>query len=149
MSAALTLATGDNFDQIAPLIAAFHAEVGIRLNDTDRTNAIAPILDGIPCGAAYLIGRPRAPIGYIIITFGWSIGIGDMDGFKDELYVRSGVRNLGIASEVLLSLPRELAGAGLKVLQLKVHATNERAARVYARAGFRLHEDYTLMTRRL
>jgi hypothetical protein len=30
------------------LIAAFHAEVGIRLNDTDRSNAIAPILDGIP-----------------------------------------------------------------------------------------------------
>jgi hypothetical protein len=48
VSAALSLATGDNFDQIAPLIAAFHAEVGIRLNDTDRSNAIAPILDGIP-----------------------------------------------------------------------------------------------------
>ena len=100
-------------------------------------------------GAAYLIGPPGAPIGYIIVTFGWSIGIDGMDGFKDELYVRSGVRNLGIASEVLLSLPHALAGARLKVLQLKVHATNERAARVCARAGFRLHEDYTLMTRRL
>ena len=72
-----------------------------------------------------------------------------MDGFKDKLYVRSDVRSRGIASEVLLSLPRALAGARLKALQLKVHVTNERAARVYARAGFRLHEDYTLMTRRL
>ncbi len=54
-----------------------------------------------------------------------------MDGFKDKLYMRSGVRSRGIASEVLLSLPRALAGARLKALQLKVHAKNERAARVY------------------
>jgi len=71
-------------------------------------------------GAAYLIGPPGAPIGYIIVTFGWSIGIGGMDGFKDKLYVRSDVRSRGIASEVLLSLPRALAGARLKALQLKV-----------------------------
>mmetsp|Transcript_6985 Transcript_6985/g.11259 ORF Transcript_6985/g.11259 Transcript_6985/m.11259 type:complete len:110 (-) Transcript_6985:2382-2711(-) len=108
-----------------------------------------PLLDGIPHGAAYLIGPPRAPIGYIVVTFGWSVEFGGMDGFVDELYVRPGVRGRGIASEVLISLPRALAGAGLKALHLEVGAANENAARIYSRAGFRLRDGYHLMTRML
>lgn len=149
MSAALTLATPEHFERLMPLVSAFHAEEGITLSDDQRAAAIMPLLEGIPHGAAYLIGPPRAPIGYIVVTFGWSVEFGGMDGFVDELFVRPGVRGRGIASEVLISLPRALAGAGLKALHLEVGGDNERAARIYARAGFRLRDGYHLMTRML
>jgi ribosomal protein S18 acetylase RimI-like enzyme len=147
LSAAVTLATANHFDRLDPLVAAFHIEEGLDIADTVRAKAIMPLLDGIPHGAAYLIGPPRAPIGYIVVTFGWSIEFGGMDGFVDELYIRPGVRGRGVASEVLNSLPRALAGAGLKALHLEVRAENVVATRLYARAGFRLRDGYHLMTR--
>ncbi|WP_147104617.1 N-acetyltransferase [Tateyamaria sp. syn59] len=149
MSAALTLATPEHFDRLDSLVAAFHAEEGIALTDEARAAGIQPLLDGIPHGAAYLIGPPRAPIGYIVVTFGWSIEFGGMDGFVDELFIRPGVRGRGIATEVLLALPRALGEAGVKALHLEVSHENSVAQRLYARAGFKLRDGYALMTRQL
>lgn len=149
MSAALTLATPEHFDRLDALVAAFHAEEGITLSAEARAAGIAPLLEGIPHGAAYLIGPPRAPIGYVIVTFGWSVEFGGMDGFVDEIFVRPGVRGRGVANEVLLALPRALASAGVKALHLEVAEENETAQRLYARCGFSLRKGYHLMTRRL
>ncbi|WP_299206944.1 GNAT family N-acetyltransferase [uncultured Tateyamaria sp.] len=149
MSAALTLATPEHFARLDALVAAFHAEEGITLSDDARAAGLQPLLDGIPHGAAYLIGPPRAPIGYVVVTFGWSIEFGGMDGFVDEIFIRPGVRGRGIATEVLLALPRALGGAGVKALHLEVASDNITAQRLYARAGFRLRDGYHLMTRML
>lgn len=149
MSAALTLAAPEHFERLDALVTAFHAEEGISLPDDARHAALHPLLDGIPHGAAYLIGPPRAPIGYVIVTFGWSVEFGGMDGFVDEIYVRPGVRGRGIAGEVLLALPRALAGAGVKALHLEVAADNAAAQRLYSRSGFALRHGYHLMTRTL
>ncbi|WP_299605756.1 N-acetyltransferase [uncultured Tateyamaria sp.] len=149
MSAALTLATPEHFARLDALVAAFHAEEGITLSDDARAAGLQPLLDGIPHGAAYLIGPPRAPIGYVVVTFGWSIEFGGMDGFVDEIFIRPGVRGRGIATEVLLALPRALGGAGVKALHLEVATDNTTAQRLYARAGFRLRDGYHLMTRML
>ena len=147
MSAALTLATVEHFDRLIPLVAAFHAEEGIVLSDAARRDGVMPLLEGIPHGVVYLIGPARAPIGYIIVSFGWAVEFGGMDGFVDELFVRPGVRGRGIASEVLSSLPRALSGAGLKALHLEVGTTNAGAQKLYKRAGFAMRDGYHLMTR--
>ncbi|MEM1352818.1 MAG: GNAT family N-acetyltransferase [Pseudomonadota bacterium] len=147
MSAALTLAGPEHLDRLDQLVAAFHAEEGITLAPEKRRSGLQPLLEGIPHGAAYLIGPPRAPIGYLVITFGWSLEFGGLDGFIDEIYVRPGVRGRGIASETLQALPRALAGAGLKALHLEVGRAAEQTQRLYARAGFVPRENYMLMTR--
>ncbi len=149
MSAALHLAKPDHIEQVDALVAAFHAEEGIAMNAEKRRAAIVPLLDGIPHGAIYLIGPPRAPIGYVIVTFGWSVEFGGMDGFIDEIYVRPGVRGRGIAAEVLQTLPRSLAEVGMKAIHLEVDTQNQSARRLYARAGFALRDRYALMTRKL
>ncbi|GFE51741.1 hypothetical protein So717_34940 [Roseobacter cerasinus] len=148
MSAALTLAQPEHADRLDALVAAFHAEHGIDLPEDARRAGLAPLLDGSPHGAAYLIGPPRAPIGYVVITFGWSVEFGGLDGFIDEIYIRPGVRGRGIASETLQSLPRALAGAGLKALHLEVDRTAEATQKLYTKAGFKPRPDYMLMTRR-
>ena len=148
MSAALTLATPEHLNPLVALVSAFHAEEGIAQSESDCEDALLPLLEGSPHGAAYLIGPPRAPIGYIILSFGWSVEFGGLDGFVDELFIRPGVRGRGIASEVLINLPNALGSAGLKALHLEVARDNETARRVYARAGFKDRSDYHLMTRR-
>ena len=129
--------------------AAFHDEAGIVQDDTTRRAALTPLLEGSPHGVAYLIGPARAPIGYIILSFGWSMEFAGMDGFVDEIYIRRAVRGRGIGSEVLSNLPKALAGAGLRALHLEVRRDNEKVRGFYEKLRFLPREDYILMTREM
>lgn len=149
MSASLTLGKPEHLEKLVALVAAFHAEQGIELTDEARREGVGPLLEGIPYGAAYLIGPPRAPIGYVVITFGWSVEFGGLDAIIDELYVRPGVRGRGIASEALIALPRALSDGGLRAIHLEVDRNNEAAKKLYSRAGFAPREAYMFMTRKL
>lgn len=149
MSAQIRLARPEDLETILPLVAAFHAEAGIGSSEDHRRAAVQPLLEGIPYGAVYLIGPARAPVGYIIVTFSWSVEFGGMDGFVDELFIRPPVRGRGIASEVLIALPRTLAEAGIRALHLEVDKDNKAAQRLYARARFQPRERYMLMSKML
>jgi ribosomal protein S18 acetylase RimI-like enzyme len=149
VSAALTLGGPDHLEKLLSLVASFHAEEGIASSEEDRRAGVSPLLDGIPHGCVYLIGPPRAPIGYIVITFGWSVEFGGLDAIIDELYIRPGVRGRGIASEALIALPRALAGGGLRAIHLEVDKTNEKALKLYRRAGFAVRDNYLFMSKRL
>lgn len=149
MSAALTLAKPEHLDKLATLCAAFHEEEGIAQTDEGRRDALAPLLDGSPYGAAYLLGPPRAPIGYIVVCFGWSVEFGGLDAIIDELYIRPGVRGRGMASEALIALPRALAEGGLRAIHLEVDPQNTAAIKLYKRAGFSPRDNYMFMSRKL
>lgn len=149
MSAALTLGAPEHLDSLLALVTAFHAEEGIEMSDEARQNAVAPLLEGIPHGTAYLIGPARAPIGYVIITFGWSLEFGGLDAILDEIYIRPGVRGRGIASEALIALPNALAAGGLKAIHLEVKRDNAPALKLYQRAGFKPRDHHMFMSKRL
>nr|WP_256474249.1 GNAT family N-acetyltransferase [Lutimaribacter sp. EGI FJ00013] len=129
------------------MVTANHAEEGIDSDEAQRTAALTPLLDGTPLGVAYLIGPRRSPVGYIVISFGYSVKLGGIDGVIDEFWIRPPVRGRGMGMEVLLGLMPALAQHGLCGLSLEVGRDNERAQKLYARAGFRLREKSSLMTR--
>ncbi len=149
MSASLHLARSEDLEKLLTLVAGFHAEQGIESTDEQRRAALQPLLDGIPYGAVYLVGPVRAPIGYLIVTFTWSVEFGGLDGMIDELFIRPAVRGRGIATEVLFSLPRTLAEAGVRALHIEVDRGNEAATKLYRRARFEPRDRYVLMSRKL
>lgn len=146
---AFHLCTPDDLPRLLPLVAAFHEEYGLNLDDDHRVAALTPLLEGSPYGAAWLFGPSRAPIGYAIFTFGWSVEFGGMEGFVDELYVRPAVRGRGIATEVMEQLPKTLAQSGLRALHMEVDREDEKTRKLYLRQGFKARDRYMLMTRRL
>ncbi|MEM9579556.1 MAG: GNAT family N-acetyltransferase [Pseudomonadota bacterium] len=147
MSAALHLAKPGDLAKLMPLVAAFHEGENISSSAETREAALAPLLDGSPHGAVYLIGPQNAPIGYIVVTFGWSIEFGGLDGFIDEIFIRPGVRGRGVGSEVITSLVAMLKSVGMKALHLEVEPDNDRALRLYRRCHFRMRDGYHLMSR--
>lgn len=146
---ALHIAKPEDINRLLPLITAFHLETGIEQTEEARQRAIMPLLEGIPHGVIYLVGPARAPIGYIALSFGWSLEFGGMDGTIDELFIRPGVRGRGIGSEVLLKLPKALSEAGLAALHLEVARNNPHALRFYKKLHFKSRDEYHLMTRTL
>lgn len=130
------------------LVADHHGEQALSQPEDARRAALEPLLAGSPHGAIYLIGPGRAPIGYLVLSFGWSIVAGGMTGAVDEIYIRPAVRGRGIGSEVLTNLPKALAGAGLQVLHVEVPRDNEAAQRLCSRLRFAPHPDGLRMSRR-
>ncbi|MCG6556674.1 GNAT family N-acetyltransferase [Ruegeria sp. 1NDH52C] len=149
MSAALHLARAEDLDRLTAMVGAFHAEQGLHGSEEARRDALQPLLEGIPHGCVYLIGPARAPLGYVIVTFGWSVEFGGLDGFIEEIWLRPAVRGRGIASEVLGQLPKALAAAGMRALHLEVDRRNEAVQRLFARARFAPRPDEMLMSKRL
>lgn len=149
MSTALHLATPTDLDRLLPLVADFHNGQGIEQTPDQRIAALIPLLEGEPYGAIYLVGPQKAPVGYVVITFGWSVEFGGLDAFIDELYIRPGVRGRGMGSDVLTALPNALSQAGVKAVHLEVDRQNDTAQRLYMRAGFDRRDRHMLMSRKL
>lgn len=148
MSAALHLAQPEDLPRLQSLVAAFHAHVGIAQTDEVRAKALLPLLEGSPHGAAYLVGPRQGPVGYIIVSFGYSVEMGGIDSFIDEFYIRENVRGRGMGGEVLRALMPALADHGVVALHLEVGRDNLDAARLYTRLGFEARDTYHLMTHR-
>ncbi|MEM7091120.1 MAG: GNAT family N-acetyltransferase [Pseudomonadota bacterium] len=149
MSVALRLARPDDLDRVLRLVTACHAETGPDLTNEALSDAVSPLLDGIPHGCLYLIGPARSPLGFVILSFGWSVEFGGMNAILDQIYVRPAVRGRGIATEVLLELPKALAAGGVKALHLAADRDTEGAQRLCQRTGFSPRDRNVLMTRPL
>ena len=144
MNHILHLAAPSDLDRLMPMVRAYHEAEGIDVPDEHRKDAILPLLEGSPHGAIWFIGPKMSPVGYVAVSFGWSIELGGMDGFIDEIWIREKVRGRGMGGEALLLLLKTLKESGLRAMHLEMAEGNP-AERLYRRAGFR-RRDFALLT---
>ena len=145
MKTRLHLCGPEDAPRLLPLVVAFHDERGNAISDERRESGILPLLQGTPHGAAYLIGPRQAPVGYIVLSFGWSVEFGGIDGFLDEFYIRPGVRGRGMGGEALAALLHSLKPTEVKAIHLEVDRESP-VAQLYERLGFAPRLRYGLMT---
>lgn len=145
MTTAINLATPDNADQVISLMGRYHEEAGLPYDDAHRAEVTAPLLAGNPLGAIWLIGPSRAPLGYVMVTFGWSVAHGGMVAWLEEAFIRSSVRNRGIGTEVLHAVVVNLRQAGLKAMHTQL-APDARAVGFCKRCGFAPVDGFIQMT---
>jgi GNAT superfamily N-acetyltransferase len=145
MTTAINLAGPSDDERLLSLMARYHEEAGFGYDDTHRAAVAAPLLEGSPLGAVWLIGPARAPLGYVMVSFGWSVPLGGMIGWVAEIFIRPSVRNRGIGKEVLHAVSVSLGHAGLRALQVRVD-DNARLAGFCARVGFGAATDTRIMT---
>ncbi|MBM3598115.1 MAG: GNAT family N-acetyltransferase [Alphaproteobacteria bacterium] len=114
----------------------FYAEDGRAFPARGR-RALAALTRGTPHGAGYMICLPDGlPVGYVVISYGFSVEFGGPDSFLDDLYIAPAHRNRGLGSRVLQRLRSVLHGHGVRAMHLQVMPGNNRASRFYARHGF-------------
>ena len=146
MTTAVHLAGPADLDRLLALIERYHTEAALPHDDAHRRRAVAPLLAGSPHGAVWLIGPQRAPLGYVLIGFGWSVALAGREGVVDEVYIRPSVRGRGIGTEVLHAIAVSLTGVGVRALHVRLDRTDAAAARFCARVGFAPRPDTVLMT---
>ncbi|MBP0481852.1 GNAT family N-acetyltransferase [Sagittula salina] len=143
----LHLATPEDLPKLLPMVAGFHAEMGYDTTAEHQLEAVMPLLEDSRHGAIWLIGPRRSPVGYIAVTFGWSLEYGGLDGIVDEIYIRPAVRGRGMGHDALDDIAKALKDAGVRALHLEVDREDERAQTFYGRARFRPRDRYIFMSR--
>jgi ribosomal protein S18 acetylase RimI-like enzyme len=147
MAANLTLAAAEDADRLLAMLSACHEERGVGLAPERREAALRPLLEGGPLGAAYLIGPRKAPVGFIAVTFGWSLEIGGMTADIGEFWIRPGVRGRGMGTEVLTALLPTLEQAGVRAIRFFSDGDGDRRNALFARLRFVALDDSRVMMR--
>src|SRR5207248_8542832 len=75
-------------------------------------------------------------VGYAVGTFGYDLEFAGPDAFVTELFVNPRHRRAGLGAQLLDATVSALREAGALAVHLLVWPRNERARRLYARAGF-------------
>lgn len=145
----LHLATPEDREKLLSLISRYHAFEGLKTTDEDRQAALDVLFSGAVQAAIWLIGPRRSPVGYIAVSFGFSIELGGRDAFIDEFFIRDSVRGRGMGSQALANLLPSLRDLGITTIHMEVSRENTGARRLYERAGFSSRDRYHLMSQSL
>ena len=86
------------------------------------------------------------PVGYIVLTLGFSFEFHGTDAFIDELYVVPEFRRRGFGMQAVRHLEAEAKNLGVNALHLEVDKGNDPAFELYRRTGFAYHNRF-LMTK--
>jgi len=99
-------------------------------------------------GSVFLVRLEKEFVGYIILTYGFSIEYGGRDAFIDEFFIKQDFRKKDIGSQVIDYINKYARASGIKTLHLKVNEKYKEAEGFYKKKGFTVHKS-RLMSLRL
>lgn len=105
------------------------------------------LLESPHAGRAFLIFSGERCVGYLVLSFDFSLEYGGKNAWIDELFVERAFRGKGVGAKTLEFAFQAARECGAKVLHLEVNRGN-RAIDLYRRHGFEEHDRY-LMSKRL
>ncbi|HKN75235.1 MAG TPA: GNAT family N-acetyltransferase [Candidatus Acidoferrum sp.] len=97
-------------------------------------------------GQAWVFFEDETPVGYIVLTFGYSFEYHGRDSFIDELYIEPQFRRQGIGRRAMQFVEERACELGVNAIHLEVDQGNDPAAELYRRAGYDDHSRF-LMTK--
>jgi GNAT superfamily N-acetyltransferase len=86
-----------------------------------------------------IVDMPPAPVGYFVLTVGYSLEFGGIITLLDELFVRPGFQGHGMGKKALLEAGKISREYGARALRLEVDRENDRARKLYEKTGFIAH----------
>ena len=114
----------------------FYAEAGFALSDDAARRAFTILLNDPLLGHAWLIEEEAEGVGYVVLTFPFSMEVGGFRGFVDDFFVRPPARGRGLGAAALLTIRRKCAELGVGAVLVETGPEEHPARRLYARAGF-------------
>ena len=147
MEVTFKIATHSDLNTLVELMQEFYQldSIDLVFDEWIARNALETLLQNSHLGYVWLIQLDNLLIGYVVLTFGYSLEYRGRDSIIDELYIREDYRGQGIGTKTLEFLRETCASLGIQALHLEVGRDNSKAQLFYRRMGFEDHDRY-LMT---
>lgn len=141
-------ATASDVPSLLGLMRAFYTEDGYPFSEPGARAAVIQLLENDRAGRVWIAAGDEAPLGYVVLTFGYSLEHHGVVAFVDELFVAADSRGRGLGTSGLALAEAECGVRGVRTLQLEVERDNVAAQELYRRSGFKDHGRF-LLTKRL
>ena len=143
-----TFKFADNSDTelLIQFIQEFYKYDGHPFDEASIRAALAKILEDNSLGRVWLIQQDSQAIGYIILTFGYSLEYRGRDAFIDEFYISESDRGQGVGVKTIQFIESVCPSLEIQALHLEVERENTIAQSFYRKVGFADQNRY-LMTK--
>ena len=140
------LANFADINTLVEFMRQFYSIDQYPLDQQVARTALEKIVGDPSLGRVWLINHEYEAIGYIAVTFGYSLEYHGRDAFIDELFVTASYRNQGIGTKAIQFVLEVCPELGIHALHLEVERTNTAGQALYRKFGFEDHDRF-LMTR--
>jgi ribosomal protein S18 acetylase RimI-like enzyme len=140
------LAEPDDLALLLDLMGQFYAIDGYPFETASARAALATLVEDATRGRLWLIERDGAAVGYLALTFGYSLEYRGRDAFIDELFIVAAQRRQGLGTRAMHFAIAQCRQLGVRALHLEVERTNVAGQALYRKLGFADHDRF-LMTR--
>jgi GNAT superfamily N-acetyltransferase len=117
---------------------AFYAEAHLDLRPECRA-ALRTLLESPETGCVLIIRAAARPVGYCVMTFGYSLERAGRIVLIDELFILPEARSQGTGTAAMKAALQQAMTAGCRAVFLEVDRSNPRARMIYERLGFIAH----------
>ncbi len=148
MKIELKEATKQDLPKVIAFIEEFYAIDQYPFDANKISQCLQALIDNNNLGKLWLICEGSRPVGYLVLSLGFSMEYMGRDAFIDDFYIQSADRNKGIGAIVMNQVISIATKMGIKVLHLEVEKHNERAKNLYLKKGFKINQRH-LMNKRL
>jgi ribosomal protein S18 acetylase RimI-like enzyme len=121
-------------------LAGFRAEVVRSL--------LSRLLRQPQLGVVLVASRNEEAVGYLLLVYVFSLEHSGLTAEIDELFVDERARSLGVGSLLLSEAERKASRSGCTNISLQISVTNDQAAAMYGRIGYR-QRGYRLLEKDL
>ena len=121
---------------VLALMRDFYAEEHLVFDDLVARRALHALLSNPELGLVLLLSHAGNAIGYLAITFGFSLEFHGRYALLDEVYLIAAVRGRGWGKYALQLAARIAREHDVVALRLEINDTNTRARSLYLKAGF-------------
>ena len=135
-------------DQLLDLIHNFYQHFDYPYTESEKRLTLEELFERPTGGRIYLIEKDEKIVGYVFLSFYFSLEFGGSTAFIDELFVLPRDRGQGTGSRVIHLVEQKCLELNLKAIHLESERTNERAIGLYLKLGF-VDYDRQLMTKKL
>ena len=146
MEVTLKPARDEDAERLLGFVRAYYEFDRLPFNHPEAAATLHRLIEDRSLGRAWVIEADAEPVGYVILTLGYSLEYGGRDAFVDELYLDASSRGRGIGRRVLALVEQEARSLGVRALHLEVERGNHAAQAFYRSAGYEDHDRY-LMTK--
>ncbi len=130
------LANEADTDLLLGMMREYYAYDGHAYDEPRARTALLNFLREPSFGRAWLICDQDTAVGYIVLTFGYSLEYLGRDAFIDEFFVRPSHRGRGWGRAALNFVEDAARAAGVRAVHLEVVRANTTAKEVYLHSGY-------------
>jgi len=137
-----------DLDQILVLIHDFYQHFEYPYNEAEKRLTLEELFSTPMAGRIWLIQKNQNVVGYVYLSFYFSLEFGGRTAFIDELFVLPNYRGQGIGSKVINLIEKRCVELNFKAIHLESEITNKGATTLYLKLGF-MDYNRRLLTKKL